>query len=81
MNPPIRPIQIEEPEGQVPLNSPLYIERPPIETDCYQALIRPTALIRIKAPRQMGKSSLMHRILHYGTQQGYHTACLNFQLA
>ncbi|WP_254172933.1 AAA-like domain-containing protein [Planktothrix pseudagardhii] len=81
MNIPIPPNQLEEPEGQVPLDSPLYIERPPIETDCYQTLVRPTALIRIKAPRQMGKSSLMQRILHSGTQQGYHKACLNFQLA
>ncbi len=81
MNSPVPPSILEEPEGQVPLNSPLYIERPPIETECYQTILRPTALIRIKAPRQMGRSSLMQRILDYGSQQGYYKACVNFQLA
>jgi len=46
---------LEEPEGQVPLNSPFYMERPPIEADCYQAIIRPYALIRIKAPLANGE--------------------------
>lgn len=57
------PFPLEEPEGQVPLKSNFYIERPPIESDGYAAIQRPNALIRIKAPRQMGKSSLMTRIL------------------
>jgi len=77
---PIDQVELEEPEGQVPLESALYIERPPIETRCYEALVKPGALIRIKAPRQMGKSSLMLRILNHGIEQGYQTASLNFQL-
>ena len=72
---------IEEPSGQVPLNSPFYIERPPIESECYRLILKPDALIRIKAPRQMGKSSLMTRILHHAEQSGYHTLCLSFQEA
>ncbi|MBD2527267.1 AAA-like domain-containing protein [Nostoc sp. FACHB-133] len=72
-------IVLEEPEGQVGLDSAFYVERPPIESDCYERLVKPGALIRIKAPRQMGKSSLMERTLHYATQQGYLTASLNFQ--
>jgi len=72
---------IEEPTGQVPLNSPFYIERPPIEADCYRLILKPGALIRIKAPRQMGKSSLMTRILHHAEQAGYHTLSLSFQEA
>lgn len=71
---------LEEPEGQVPLESTLYVERPPTETRCYEAIVKPGALIRIKAPRQMGKSSLMLRILSYGQGQGYQTVALNFQL-
>jgi hypothetical protein len=55
---PIKLITLEEPEGQVPLESAFYVERPPIESDCYETIIRPGALIRVKAPRQMGKSSL-----------------------
>ncbi|NER32900.1 MAG: protein kinase [Oscillatoria sp. SIO1A7] len=71
----------EEPEGQVSLDSPFYVERPPIELDCYEAIEKPAGLIRVKAPRQMGKSSLMSRILNHASQQGYKTASLNFQSA
>lgn len=72
------PINLEEPDGQVPLDSLYYVERPPIESDCYEAILKPGALIRVKAPRQMGKSSLMTRILNRGEQQGYQKASLNF---
>ena len=72
---------IEEPEGQVPLNSPFYIERPPIEADCYRTILKPDALIRIKAPRQMGKSSLMTRILHHAHQHDSRTICISLEEA
>ncbi|MBD2353503.1 AAA-like domain-containing protein [Tolypothrix sp. FACHB-123] len=74
-------ISLENPEGQVPLDSAFYIERPPIEIDCNETILKPGALIRIKAPRQMGKTSLMTRILHHAQQHGYQTASLNFQTA
>lgn len=79
---PISPsaLDLDVPEGQVPLESPLYVERPPIESRCYEAIVKPGALIRIKAPRQMGKSSLMLRVLNHAAEQGYQTAPLNFQL-
>ncbi|NJN11302.1 MAG: adenylate cyclase [Richelia sp. SL_2_1] len=64
-------------DGQVPLNSPFYIERPEVEIKCYESIVQPGALIRIKAPRKMGKTSLMSRILHHAKQKGYHTAFLN----
>lgn len=75
------PQTLDEPEGQVSLNSSFYVERPPVESDCYDAIIKPGALIRVKAPRQMGKTSLMSRILNHASQQGYRTVCLNFQSA
>lgn len=71
----------ELPEGQVEIVSQFYIERPPIESRCYEAIDRPGALIRIKAPRQMGKTSLMARILHHAEQQNSTTLALSFQLA
>ena len=71
----------EQPEGQVNLQSVFYIERPPIENDCYEAILQPGALIRIKAPRQMGKTSLLTRVLDSGRQRGYQTAYLNLQSA
>lgn len=72
---------LENPEGQVSLESPFYIERLPIEIDCYQEILKPGSLIRVKAPRQMGKTSLMSRIMHHAIQQGYQTASLDFQEA
>ena len=69
------------PNGQVAVDSPLYIERYPIEEQCYQEIARHNALIRIKAPRQMGKTSLMSRILTHAAQQyHYQTIDINFQL-
>ncbi|PSB15549.1 CHAT domain-containing protein [Phormidesmis priestleyi ULC007] len=73
-------LDLDVPEGQVPLESLLYVERPPIEARCYEAIVKPGALIRIKAPRQMGKSSLMLRIINHAIEQGTQTASLNFQL-
>ncbi|MFB2919965.1 MULTISPECIES: AAA-like domain-containing protein [Aerosakkonema] len=71
----------ELPEGQVDLASAFYVERPPIESRCYETILQPGALIRIKAPRQMGKTSLMARILHYASQSGCQIVPLSFQLA
>ena len=72
---------LEIPTGQIPLSSPFYVDRPPIEADCYRAIAQPSALIRIKAPRQMGKSSLMARILHHASQHGHRTVSITFQEA
>src|SRR4028118_2231406 len=68
---------LESPEGQVPLASELYIERPTIEQICYQEILQPRAFIRIQAPRKMGKTSLIARILDYGSSQNYHTVRLS----
>ena len=68
-------------KGQVPLNSPFYVERPPLERLGYETILQPGALIRIKAPKQMGKTSLMARILSSARTQGYKTVTLSFQLA
>lgn len=81
-NHPPQPVaEPELPMGQVELASAFYVERPGIDDRCYEAISKPGSLIRIKAPRQMGKTSLMARILHRATQQGYATVPLSFQLA
>ncbi|HAZ46495.1 MAG TPA: hypothetical protein DDW76_13080 [Cyanobacteria bacterium UBA11369] len=54
--------------GLVPLSSPFYVEREPVESRCYQEIMKSGALIRIKAPSQMGKTSLMVRILAHVKQ-------------
>lgn len=71
----------EEPEGQVPLSSNFYIERPPVEKDCYAAIENSYALIRIKSPRQMGKTSLLSRVLDHAENVGQRTVILSFQEA
>lgn len=71
----------ELPGGQVKLASKFYVERPPIEENCYATLSKPGALIRIKAARQMGKTSLLARILYRGRELGYRTVSLSLQLA
>lgn len=71
----------ELPVGPVPLTSSFYIERPPIEFQCHQAILQPGALLRIKAPRQMGKTSLMDRILYKAREKSYRTVKLSFQSA
>ncbi|MEG4107846.1 AAA-like domain-containing protein [Microcoleus sp. S13_C5] len=79
--PPLPAAPPELPGGQVEIASRFYIDRPPIESRCYETIAQPGALIRIKAPRQMGKTSLMARILHHAEVQGSRTVALSFQLA
>jgi AAA-like domain len=74
-------LQVEFPSGVVALNSPFYIDRPPMEAQTFREISKPGSLIRIRAPRQMGKSSFMHRIVAYAKQTGLQTATLNLQRA
>ena len=73
--------QPEVPGGQMAVNSSFYVEREPIEAKCYQTIRQPGALIRIKAAKGSGKSSLMARILAQAAQLGGRTLSVNFQLA
>lgn len=78
------PVLAELPIGVVALESPFYIERPPIEGRCYEEIMRSGALIRIKAPSQMGKTSLMVRILAHAKHQNAaagQTVALSFHQA
>lgn len=58
-----------------------YIERSPIEERCCQEITQPGALIRIKAPEGMGKTSLSGRILNHASQLDYKTVYFNLSLA
>lgn len=78
--PPIKTIP-EFPEGPVPLDSPFYVERPPIESDCYQEIVKPGSLIRIRGPKQMGKTSLLHRVLAYAQKHDYQVIRINLRKA
>ncbi|MBD2528585.1 AAA-like domain-containing protein [Nostoc flagelliforme FACHB-838] len=65
------------PDGPVPLDSPFYVERPPIEELVYREVIQPGCVIRIRAPREMGKTSLVLRLLAFAQMQGYRSVNLN----
>jgi transcriptional regulator with XRE-family HTH domain len=67
--------------GQVPLGSPFYIEREPIEMLVDEEVLQPGALIRIKAPRQFGKTSLMARSVAIAQEKGLKSTVLNLRLA
>ncbi|NJO42561.1 MAG: hypothetical protein HC769_11135 [Cyanobacteria bacterium CRU_2_1] len=72
---------IEFPSGAVSTHSHLYIERPPIEERVYAEITRPGSLVRIKAPKQMGKTSLVYRLLIHAKRLRFNTVMLNFQKA
>jgi transcriptional regulator with XRE-family HTH domain len=61
--------------------SDFYIERVPYEAQCYQEILKPGTLIRIKAPEQMGKTTLLARVLSQARNQGYEALTISFELA
>lgn len=71
--------EIEYPGGPVPLNSSLYVNRLRIEELAYKEISKPGCLIRIKAPRKMGKSSLLNRMIACAQNDRYKIAYIDFQ--
>lgn len=74
-------ISLEFPNAPVSLDSKFYISRPPIEELVYTEIAEPGSVICIKAPKKMGKSSLILRILSHAANLGYKTVSLDFQQA
>ncbi|RFP63162.1 MAG: hypothetical protein BJG00_000660 [Limnothrix sp. CACIAM 69d] len=72
-------MQVAPPRGQLPIDSPFYIHRPPLENLCIEEVVQPGSLVRIKAPRQYGKTSLIARTLSEVQQRGFRTAVVNLQ--
>ncbi|MEL6457517.1 MAG: AAA-like domain-containing protein [Cyanobacteria bacterium J06621_15] len=70
---------LELPGGRVALDSRFYIERNNVESLCYETITHPGALIRIKAPQETGKTSLLERIFAFSEQQNYQTVNLSFE--
>lgn len=67
------------PDGAVPLGSPFYLERTKLTAQIDRELRKPGALVRIKAPREMGKTSLLLRVLDGAKRLGYRTVSLNME--
>lgn len=72
---------LEIPDGQVALTSNFYIERPPYEALTCEEILYPGALVVIKSPLNMGKTSLMVRILAHTRSHNYSQVVLNLNLA
>ena len=73
-------VEVELPSCVVPLNSKFYVERVH-KSLCYEVILQPGSLVRIKAPIKMGKTSLMVRILEQARQSEFDTVALSFQKA
>lgn len=71
------PIFYPFPGSPIPFDSPFYIERFPIESKSYEEILKPGALIRIKSPKKMGKTSLAKRIVAQAKQCDYPTVYLS----
>lgn len=61
------------------LKSPFYATRHLIEEQIYHEITQPGALVRIEAPREMGKTSLLLRILDQAKPLNYRTVSLNLE--
>jgi len=60
----------------------IYVKRPELEERCYQELLKPGAVLRVKAPKRLGKTSLITRVIQQLEQkQDYRGAYLPFGLA
>ncbi len=70
---------LEFPSGQVRLDSKYYISRNG-DQDCFDTILRPGALVRIKAPRQFGKTSLLSRLTQHAKKNDHHVISLSLQL-
>ncbi|MGK7894073.1 MAG: AAA-like domain-containing protein, partial [Xenococcus sp. (in: cyanobacteria)] len=67
-------------ESKVNMASDFYITRPVIENDCYQSILQPGSLLRLKAPQQMGKTMLLNKVLEKIEKEDYRILNLNFGL-
>jgi AAA-like domain/CHAT domain len=73
----VKSIDVESPVGRVAFDSKFYMPRPTAEADAEREIVRPGALIRIRAPREFGKTSLMGRVVNLAERQGAKTVTMN----
>lgn len=72
---------LESPEGTMPNKSPFYIERES-DREAMEAICNTSSgvTITIKGPRQVGKSSLLNRVMQRAYERGMKTAFIDFQM-
>jgi hypothetical protein len=57
----------------------IHLTRPNVELSCYQKIMKPGAVIRIKGYWHIGKTSVLQNILHTAKENGYLTIYLGFR--
>ena len=75
---PAGPLASESFGGAAPLESEFYIARP-VDGSLQEAITRRDSIILLKGARQMGKTSLLARGLHFARQQGFKVVATDFQ--
>lgn len=75
---PNAPLELDVPTGTVSLQSKYYVVRKG-EKAFVKEVLKPGALMRIKAPRQFGKTSLLARIQQFAKSNGHRVIPLTFQ--
>jgi len=74
------PSDLGSPEGTMPHQSPFYVERES-DREAMETICKPDGVtITIKGPRQMGKSSLLNRVMVAGCGGGMRSAFIDFQM-
>ena len=73
------PVELEPPGSRMSVESKFYVSRSPAEEDAMREVVKPGALIRIKAPHEFGKSSLMGRVVAQAEAGGAKTVSINFR--
>ncbi|GGA20125.1 AAA-like domain-containing protein [Okeania sp. KiyG1] len=68
----------DRPGAPIALNSRFYIERSPCEEHAYQEIATPGSLIRIRGPRQVGKTSFLLRLINYTKTLDYRIITIDF---
>lgn len=71
-------MQLEVPQGSVWINSDFYIARK-ADKDLIPIIENNGALIRIRGPRQFGKTSLLHRVINHAIKLEYSIISIDFQ--
>ncbi|MBW4630426.1 MAG: AAA-like domain-containing protein [Iphinoe sp. HA4291-MV1] len=74
-----QPVVLEMPEGTMDSQSTFYVERPS-DAIAIKTISQRGVTIAIKGPRQVGKSSLLIRIIEAAVNAGKRVAFLDFQL-
>jgi AAA-like domain len=74
-------IEIKYPGSPLQYDSHFYINRSSVEQLVYGEICQPGCIIRIEAPRRMGKSSLLNKAIAHAKILGYAVVFIDFQEA